>query len=201
MIIVVDHYDSFVYNLVHYVALSGASYRVISHDDPLLIDLNKLGASGVILSPGPCSPAETAHTLPMIQRYGHRMPMLGVCLGHQCLGAAFGVPVIPSSTPVHGRDCEIFHLGHRLFDQIPSPFRAGRYHSLMLPEEGNPLDPFVSLAHSEDGLNMAIAHRAFPLYGVQFHPESILTPEGLTLIRNFIGMVESFHANKPMTHG
>lgn len=197
MILVVDNYDSFVFNLVHYVQMLGKEVTVVRNDDPVLADLSSPLPEAIILSPGPCTPAEAGHCVYLIQTWSGIIPILGVCLGHQCIGAAFSVPVTRSPIPVHGLP-EWIHTqaGHPLFDSMSNPFEAARYHSLILPPEIEICAPLLPIAWTADGLNMAVAHPDHPTFGVQFHPESILTPEGLVILRNFLTLTLNFHEHQ-----
>lgn len=201
MIIVIDHYDSFVYNVAHYLRILGMPVEVVRYDDPSLADRVQVQARGLVLSPGPCSPAEADSTVRLIRREAGRLPILGICLGHQCLGAAFGVAVIPAPEPVHGSSSLIFHEGDPLFEGLPNPFPAGRYHSLALPSDPEKTGPLHPIAHTEDGVNMAVRHVQWPIVGVQFHPESILTPGGLDLMANFLRMSGLLHPENAITYG
>lgn len=194
MILVVDNYDSFVYNLVHSIQILGREVEVVRNDHPLLADLSGHLPEAILLSPGPCTPVEAGYCVDLIRQWSGTVPILGVCLGHQCIGAAFSVPVMHSPVPVHGVAETIFPtVDHPLFAGMPQPFEAARYHSLLLPNEKDVCDPLIPIAWSKDGLNMAVAHRDHPTWGVQFHPESILTPDGITLLNNFLTLTRRFH--------
>lgn len=200
MILVVDNYDSFVYNLVHYLEILGSKTLVLYNDDPLLDDVMALEPEAIVLSPGPCTPDEAGFCVQLIREVAPLVPILGVCLGHQCIGAAFGIEVLEAPTPVHGQASEMYHRDHRLFEGIPDPFPAARYHSLVLPGIGTAIDPLECIAWTASGINMGVAHHIYPTYGVQFHPESILTAHGMNLMRNFLGLVNSFNSHKTTAH-
>ncbi len=200
MILVVDNYDSFVYNLVHYLEIQGKETLVLSNDDPLLINAHALKPEAIIISPGPCTPSEAGFCVPMIRQVAPFVPVLGVCLGHQCIGAAFGAAVSRAPSPVHGQATEIYHADHPLFLGMSNPFPAARYHSLVLPEIGSVIDPLRIIAWTASGMNMGVAHQIHPSYGVQFHPESILTTQGMELIANFLVLANSFNSRKGSAH-
>lgn len=200
MILVVDNYDSFVYNLVHYFQILGKEVVVVRNDDNRLTDLDQNRPEAIILSPGPCTPMEAGYCVELIRTWSGTIPFLGVCLGHQCIGAAFDVPVIRSPQPVHGLPEKIYTKArHPLFQDLTNPFEAARYHSLILPHEAEACHPLVPIAWTVDGLNMAVAHIDHPTYGVQFHPESILTPEGLHLLHNFLTLTHIDHEQRHYT--
>ena len=202
MILVVDHYDSFVWNLVHYLQELGAETLVLRHDDPLLAHPRSLGARAVLLSPGPCTPTEAAQSVALVRELAPYTPILGVCLGHQILGEAWGLSVRRAPLPVHGSVDMIWPEGEDpLFEGLPVPFPAGRYHSLILPADPAELGPLRRIARNAEGLNMAVRHREYPAWGVQFHPESVLTPHGMTLMANFLRLAERFHEQRVGTHG
>lgn len=197
MILVVDNYDSFVYNLVHYFQILGKEVEVVRNDDPVLTGLSQHPPEAIILSPGPCTPAEAGHCVDVIRSWSGFIPILGVCLGHQCIGTAFSIPVIRSPQPVHGLPEKIFtKSGHPLFHGLSNPFDAARYHSLILPAKEQDCHPLIPIAWTRDGLNMAVEHSVHPTFGVQFHPESILTPEGLQLLRNFLTLTHTLHEQR-----
>jgi anthranilate synthase/aminodeoxychorismate synthase-like glutamine amidotransferase len=186
MILVIDNYDSFVHNLARYVRNLGYATTIMRNDAIALDDIETLAPEAIILSPGPGAPREAGLCKDIITRFGHAVPILGVCLGHQAIGEVYGGTVLRASEPVHGRDSLVFHDGTGLFHSIPSPFRAGRYHSLAvnLPS-GNPLRV---TARAEDGEIMAMEHMTYPVVGIQFHPESILTEHGPQILKNFFAM-------------
>lgn len=202
MIWVVDHYDSFVYNLVHYLRILGQEVRVLRHDHPDLAGEPGATVAAIVLSPGPCTPSEAGYSLDLIRRLGERWPILGVCLGHQCIGEAYGWPVTRAPVPVHGQAGVIRHMGHPLFAGVPDPFPAARYHSLLLAEEAQGVSPLEVIARTEEGLVMAVAHREHRVYGVQFHPESILTPQGMRIMANFLTLAGlPARIEDPVSHG
>jgi anthranilate synthase/aminodeoxychorismate synthase-like glutamine amidotransferase len=188
MILLIDNYDSFVYNLARYVAELGGEPVVRRNDTLTVEDVGALAPSHLILSPGPCTPAEAGVSTELVRRLGAGMPVLGVgvCLGHQCIAAAYGGRIIRAGHPMHGKTSPIRHDGVGVFRGIPSPFPATRYHSLVVGREGLPGELEIA-ATSDDGEIMALRHRRQPVTGVQFHPESVLTEHGHELIRNFLG--------------
>jgi anthranilate synthase/aminodeoxychorismate synthase-like glutamine amidotransferase len=188
MILVVDHYDSFVYNLVQLVEGQGHRTRVVRSDAASAAELAATRPDAVILSPGPGRPEDAGCFVKLVRALDPGTPLLGVCLGHQALGAAFGALVIRAPEPVHGKVSPIHHRSSRLFEGLPNPFPAGRYHSLVVDPDTLPPQVEV-LADTPDGLVMAIRHRGLPRFGVQFHPESILTPAGPRLLANFLSAV------------
>jgi anthranilate synthase/aminodeoxychorismate synthase-like glutamine amidotransferase len=190
VILVVDHYDSFVYNLVQLVEGFGYPTRVVRSDAESAASLASSRPDAVILSPGPGRPENAGCMVELIAALDERTPLLGVCLGHQAIGAAFGGVVERAPEPVHGKASAIHHDGTGILAGLPSPFEAGRYHSLVVRADRLALDLQVT-ATTDDGLVMALEHRTLPRFGVQFHPESILTPEGPRLVQNFLAMVAS----------
>ena len=185
MILLIDNYDSFVWNLARYVGELGHPRIVVRNDAIGLADVAALAPSHVIVSPGPCTPKEAGISNAVIAAFGSRVPILGVCLGHQCIGAALGGKVDRALRPMHGKTSLIRHDGSGLFAGLPSPLRVTRYHSLIVKDEDLPESLRVT-ARSEEGEIMALAHRAHPVYGVQFHPEAVLTEHGHALLRNFL---------------
>ena len=187
MILVVDNYDSFTYNLVHYLAELGAPTHVVRNDDLSVEEAWALKPDAVLLSPGPCAPDQAGICLPLITTAPLDMPILGVCLGHQSIGQAFGGDVIRAKSLMHGKTSPIEHGGHGVFAGLPSPFTATRYHSLAVKRETLP-DALEVTAWTADGEIMGLAHKTRPIHGVQFHPESIATQHGHALLANFLDL-------------
>lgn len=185
MILLVDNFDSFVHNLARHFQLLGQETQVIRNDALTWRDVTELNPDAVVLSPGPCTPQEAGCSLSIVENLHRRFPILGVCLGHQTLAAAFGATIHRTPWPVHGRSAELQHNRFGVFRDFPNPFQAGRYHSLVVDEATLPHE-FVVSARTDDGIVMAIQHRELPLVGWQFHPESVLTEGGLTLLLSFL---------------
>jgi len=189
MILIIDNYDSFVYNLAQYVGSLAPEVKVVRNDVLAAEDVLRMKPERIVVSPGPGRPEKSGIIVEVIRRAAGRIPILGVCLGHQAIGYAFGGEVVHAPYLMHGKTSEIFHDGKRLFAGIPSPFTATRYHSLVVARETLPPCLEVS-AWTEDGLVMGLRHREtpVPVEGVQFHPESLLTREGMTIVRNFLAL-------------
>ncbi|HET6836399.1 MAG TPA: aminodeoxychorismate/anthranilate synthase component II [Gemmatimonadales bacterium] len=185
MILLIDNYDSFVYNLARYVRELGETPLVRRHDAVTVDEVLSLAPSHIIISPGPCSPREAGISTELVRRVGDRIPVLGVCLGHQCIGAAYGGEIVRAGVPMHGKISRIHHEGAGIFSGLPSPFMATRYHSLVIAPASIPSCLRVT-ASSEDGEIMAVQHAEHPVYGVQFHPESVLTEHGYRLLDHFL---------------
>ncbi|HEU4564759.1 MAG TPA: aminodeoxychorismate/anthranilate synthase component II [Gemmatimonadaceae bacterium] len=185
MILLIDNYDSFVHNLARYVGELGAAAVVRRHDAIGLDDIAALAPSHIIISPGPCSPAEAGISTDVVRRFGASIPILGVCLGHQCIGAAYGGRIVRARRPMHGKTSLVHHEGTGLFAGLPTPFRATRYHSLVIEPASLPAALRVT-AMSEEGEIMAVEHREHPVVGVQFHPESALTEHGYRMLDRFL---------------
>ncbi len=185
MILLIDNYDSFVFNLARYLCELGCDTRVVRNDAITVEDVRALNPEAIVISPGPCSPNEAGISVEVLRRCGADIPILGVCLGHQSLAAAYGGKVIRASEPVHGRTSWVRHAGTPLFAGVTNPFRATRYHSLIVDEGSLPPELIVT-AWTDDGVPMAIEHQQHRLYGVQFHPESVLTEFGHRLLSNFL---------------
>lgn len=183
MILLIDNYDSFTYNLFQQISELEYDVVVVKHDNITIKEINKLKPTHIIISPGPKTPASSGISMDVIREFYKTIPILGVCLGHQCIGEVFGVRTVRAKTIVHGKTDEIYHNKTGLFKDIPSPFVAARYHSLMI--DAVPED-FTLTAWSEDKTIMAIQHKKYPVFGVQFHPESFMTEYGDTLMRNFL---------------
>jgi anthranilate synthase/aminodeoxychorismate synthase-like glutamine amidotransferase len=186
MILVIDNYDSFTYNLVQYLGELGTQPLVRRNDEITLDEIAALKPERIVISPGPGRPERAGVTLDVIKRFGPTVPLLGVCLGHQAIGMAFGGSVVRANAPMHGKTSVISHNGQGVFVGIASPFTVARYHSLVVQKEGLPKVLEISAQTEDDGTIMALRHREFPIHGVQFHPESIMTREGQHLLRNFL---------------
>jgi anthranilate synthase component 2 len=186
MVLVIDNYDSFTYNLVQYLGELGAEVTVSRNDETSPAQIRTFAPDRILISPGPGRPEDAGVTLDVIRELAGQMPMLGVCLGHQAIGMAFGGAVVRAPRPMHGKTSTVEHDGKGLFSGITTTFQASRYHSLIVSEEGWPEALEVSARSKEDGLVMGLRHRRWPIYGVQFHPESILTHEGRRILRNFL---------------
>ncbi len=196
MILVLDNYDSFVFNVVRYLEELGETVRVVRNDALDVAGLRALAPEALVISPGPCTPAEAGISLPAIRALSGALPILGVCLGHQAIGAAFGGTVARATRPLHGHATPIDHGGERLFRGLPAPMQVGRYHSLVVrPEPG--MERHLSVdALSADGEVMALSHRSHPTYGIQFHPESVLTEDGHAVFANFLGLARAWAAGE-----
>jgi anthranilate synthase/aminodeoxychorismate synthase-like glutamine amidotransferase len=185
MLLVIDNYDSFTYNLVQYLSEIGQEVRVVRNDEIAAADIAGLAPSHIVISPGPCTPNEAGISLEVIRTYAGKIPILGVCLGHQSIGQAFGGKVVRAPRVMHGKTSQIFHDGKGLFTGLPNPFEATRYHSLVIERTSVP-DSLEVTARTADQEIMAVRHRTLAVEGVQFHPESFLTTCGKDLLRNFI---------------
>ena len=186
MVLVIDNYDSFTYNLVQYLGELGAEVRVMRNDQVTINDVVDAKPDHIVISPGPGRPEDAGVTMSVIRACGRETPILGVCLGHQAIGAVFGGEVVRAGTPMHGKTSTIDHDGRGVFSGIAGPFVASRYHSLVVAEHGLPAELEVT-ARTADGEHiMGLRHREWPVHGVQFHPESILTGEGKTILGNFL---------------
>jgi anthranilate synthase/aminodeoxychorismate synthase-like glutamine amidotransferase len=186
MVVVVDNYDSFTYNLVQYLGELGATMTVVRNDEATVDQIAALHPEAIVISPGPGRPEDAGITMDVIRELGERIPVLGVCLGHQAIGAVFGGSVVRAATPMHGKTSTIEHVGRGVFTGLTGPFLASRYHSLIVSDEGLPPVLEVTARTTEDGSIMGLRHRTWPVHGVQFHPESILTDEGRRILRNFL---------------
>ena len=187
MILVIDNYDSFTYNLVQYLGELGATLEVRRNDAVTVEEVETLQPTAIVLSPGPCAPAQAGVTVPMIRRWGAQIPILGVCLGHQAIGEAYGGRVVRADRVMHGKTSRVVHDGRDLFAGLPNPLGVMRYHSLVIERKSVP-DVLEVVAHAEDDPSEihAVRHREHPVWGVQFHPESVLTEHGKDLLQNFL---------------
>ena len=185
MILVIDNYDSFTYNIVQELGELGAEILVLRNDQTTLDEIRDLNPSHIIISPGPGFPKDAGISRDVIREFGARIPLLGVCLGHQCIGEVFGGEVVHAPSLMHGKTSPVYHKHDVLFTGVPSPFTATRYHSLVVAEETLP-DILEIIAFTEDGEIMGVRHKEYPIIGVQFHPESILTDFGMRIFQNFL---------------
>jgi len=188
MIVLIDNYDSFTYNLVHYLGELGAEVVVHRNDTVSVDEVLDAKPAGIVISPGPCDPDRAGICLELVSRAAPVMPLLGVCLGHQAMGQAFGGKVVRAPVLMHGKLSDIIHTGSDVFAGLPSPFRATRYHSLMVEHETLP-PHLVVTAQTDDGIIMGLTHRELPCFGVPFHPESIASQHGHDLLKNFLAIV------------
>lgn len=204
MILVIDNYDSFVHNLARYFECAGAVVRIVRNDAMNCDDIRRMKPDGIVLSPGPCTPDEAGICMEIVRQLGAEIPVLGVCLGHQAIGQAYGLQTVRAPQPMHGKSSLITHAGEGVFNGLPAPMRVGRYHSLIaLTNDTQALDAsgLEILAQTLEPadvppLAMALRHRTHPVYGVQFHPESILTENGLELVCNFLNIVKAWKKKK-----
>jgi anthranilate synthase component II len=187
MILMIDNYDSFTYNLVQYLGELGAEVKVVRNDGITLDAIAALSPEKIVISPGPCTPNEAGISVPLVERFAGRIPILGVCLGHQSIGQAFGGRIVHAKTLMHGKTSQITHTNGGVFSGLPSPYRATRYHSLVIERETLP-DCLEVTASSDDGEIMGVRHKTMTVEGVQFHPESIETEHGHRLLKNFLEM-------------
>lgn len=185
MILIIDNYDSFTYNLVQYIGEMGQEVVVHRNDEVTLDAIAALKPERIVISPGPCTPSEAGLSVPVVQRFAGEIPLLGVCLGHQSIGQAFGGEIIRNWRVLHGKTSPIHHIDRGVFRGLPDPFPATRYHSLVIRRESLPSCLEIT-AETEEGEIMGVRHREFPIEGVQFHPESVMTPDGKQLLRNFL---------------
>jgi len=194
MFLVIDNYDSFVHNLARYFELAGAQYEIVRNDEITIDQIKEKKPEAIILSPGPCTPAEAGVCIDAIKQFGQNTPILGVCLGHQAIADAYGGSTQQSNKPIHGKSSMITHNNAAMFDNLPNPLQVGRYHSLIskLPNDGS----LKITATLNDETIMAIQHKTHPVYGVQFHPESILTQDGLKMIKNFVQIAHDWNKKK-----
>lgn len=191
MIVMIDNYDSFTYNLVQYLGELGEELEVFRNDQLSLDDIRRLKPTSIVISPGPGSPKDAGISNELIKSFAGTIPILGVCLGHQCIGKVFGGQVVQAKRLMHGKTSRIYHNGTTIFRKLPNPFEATRYHSLIVRREGLPKSLVVT-AWTQEGEIMGLRHKRFPVYGVQFHPESILTKVGKDLLKNFLDLAKAF---------
>ena len=191
----IDNYDSFTYNLVQYLGSLGAEVIVKRNDEITPEEVKEINPEGIVISPGPCTPKEAGVSVEVIKRYYKEYPILGVCLGHHSIGYAFGGNIVRAKRLMHGKTSEITHTGEGVFKDIPSPFTAVRYHSLVIDEKTLPKELKVT-ARSEDGEIMGVQHVKYPVYGVQFHPESVLSEHGMKILENFLNIVREHSKQK-----
>ena len=185
MLLMIDNYDSFTYNLVQYLGELGQDVEVVRNDEKTVAAIEAMRPERIVISPGPCTPNEAGISLELIARMAGRVPILGVCLGHQAIGQAFGGRIVHAKTLMHGKVSRIHHGGRGVFEGLPTPYEATRYHSLAIERASCPAELEIT-AWTEDGEIMGVRHRSLPVEGVQFHPESILTQHGHALLRNFL---------------
>lgn len=193
MILLIDNYDSFTFNLYQLISVLKEKVVVVRNDQITLEEIEEMDLDGIVLSPGPGRPEDAGICIDIIQKLGDKIPILGVCLGHQAIASGCGGTIIQASRMLHGKDSLVFHYRSDLFRGVHLPFRAGRYHSLAVQASDLPASLTID-AEDEEGTIMALSHRQFPLYGVQFHPESILTPEGTQIVQNFIDICHARRA-------
>lgn len=189
MILMIDNYDSFTYNLVQYLQQMGREVAVYRNDEITVAEIENMDVEAIFLSPGPCSPKEAGVTVEIVRRFHQTIPIMGVCLGHQAIGFAFGGEVVRADKVMHGKSSPISNDGRTIFQGLPDPFTAGRYHSLIVKRDTLPACLEVT-AETAEGEIMGLRHREYPVEGIQFHPESILTPQGKRIIRNFLNLVD-----------
>lgn len=187
MLLVIDNFDSFTYNLVQYFGQLGVEQKVVRNNEITPAEALALNPERIVLSPGPCSPNEAGVSMDMIETFAGKVPLFGVCLGHQCIGQYFGGKVVRAERLMHGKTSPIQHHGEDLFQDIPSPFPATRYHSLLVERSSLPAELEIT-AETQEGEIMGLRHRTLPIWGVQFHPESLATEHGLTLLSNFLSL-------------
>ena len=195
MLLLIDNYDSFTYNLFHYLGELGADVRVVRNDEIPAAEALAMKPDGIVLSPGPCTPNEAGICLDLIERASPTVPILGVCLGHQSIGQAFGGKVVRAPQPVHGKLSEMRHQGEGVFRGINGPFKATRYHSLVV-ERGSFPETLSVTAETDDGLIMGLSHKTLPVHGVQFHPESIASEHGHLMLKNFLELAAQWNASR-----
>ena len=194
MILLIDNYDSFTYNLYQYIGTFNDDIKVVRNDKITIEEIEKMNPERIVISPGPKSPKEAGICLDVIKKFAPAIPILGICLGHQCIGEAFGATIDHAKKIFHGKQSLVTHTGTSVFTGIDSPVKVARYHSLAVKEETLPEELIVT-ARSEDNEIMAMEHREYPIFGLQFHPESVMTPQGLQMIENFINYAKALKEN------
>src|SRR5207302_352729 len=199
MLLLIDNYDSFTYNLFHYLGELGAEVKVVRNDEISAAEALAMKPEGIVLSPGPCTPNEAGICLEVISRAAGKMPILGVCLGHQAIGQVYGGKIVRAPEPMHGKTTIVFHRGQGVFQNLPMPFSANRYHSLIVERSTLPNELEIT-AETAEGLIMGLRHRTYLVEGVQFHPESIMTPAGKDLLRNFLAYKGQCRMQLQSTH-
>jgi anthranilate synthase/aminodeoxychorismate synthase-like glutamine amidotransferase len=187
MMLIIDNYDSFTYNLVQYLGELGAEMNILRNDQITIAEIAAMKPERILISPGPCSPNEAGISCDVIRTFGERIPIFGVCLGHQCMGQVYGGRVVRAGRLMHGKTSPILHRGTSLLKGLPSPFEAIRYHSLLVERESLPVELEIT-AETAEGEIMGLQHKRFPVHGVQFHPESILTQNGKAILQNFLDL-------------
>jgi para-aminobenzoate synthetase component 2 len=194
MILVIDNYDSFVYNIARYFECAGEETVVVRNDAITAADVGKMNPSAIVISPGPCTPQEAGVSVELIQKFGPYIPVFGICLGHQCIGEAYGAKTVRAARPMHGMASEIRHTGEDVFSGLPETISVGRYHSLIT--ELQPGSPLEVTARGPENEIMAMRHKTHPVYGVQFHPESILTTQGADMVENFTAIARHWQKRR-----
>ena len=189
MIVMIDNYDSFTYNIVQYFGKLGAKITVFRNDKITIEEIETLKPKALVISPGPCTPKEAGISVEAIKHFAGKIPILGICLGHQSIGYAFGGKIVRAKKLMHGKASNIIHNGKELFSGMKNPFSAIRYHSLVIEKSSLPSSLQITAESEDDGEIMGIKHKTFPIYGVQFHPESILTEDGIKIIENFLKLI------------
>ncbi|ADU96212.1 anthranilate synthase component II [Thermovibrio ammonificans] len=189
MILMIDNYDSFTYNVVQYFGKLGADVRVVRNDKITVPEIEELHPQALVISPGPCTPREAGVSVEAIRHFAGKLPIFGICLGHQSIGFAFGAKIVRAKKLMHGKASNIVHDGRYLFNGMKNPFSAIRYHSLVIDRETLPSDFEITAESEDDREIMGIRHRKYPIYGVQFHPESVLTEDGIKIIENFLKLI------------
>jgi anthranilate synthase component 2 len=189
MILMIDNYDSFTYNVVQYFGKLGADIEVYRNDKITVDEIERKKPEALVISPGPCTPREAGVSVEAIRHFAGKIPILGICLGHQSIGFAFGAKIVRAKKLMHGKASNIIHDGKYLFEGMKNPFSAIRYHSLVIDRESLPQELLITAESEDDREIMGIRHREYPIYGVQFHPESILTEDGIKIIENFLKLI------------